>query len=179
MEVVSLIYVVLMSCGNNVFSHGSFENSPFLCLLFVLTCNITEVGVSVLQTPGVIIVVASVLYNVMLSSTVPRTSRLQYRQTGINCIGTGDQVNWVYWNDIKQYGTVQLNRQAKGEQNYNLYVASTNLTQISRGCLLMASLLPWCMRSCRDHHTNRAAKTFHVSSALYHWLLCVRGCHLS
>lgn len=44
---------------------------PFPLLFRFLTCSVTEVGVSVLQMPGVIIVVGSVPYNVMLSSTVP------------------------------------------------------------------------------------------------------------
>lgn len=59
------------------------RKQPFHLLSCFLTCNVTEVGVSVLQMPGVIIVVVSVLYNVMLSSTVPWTSRLQYTQREI------------------------------------------------------------------------------------------------
>jgi len=47
------------------------QTQPFPLLSCFLTCNVTEVGVSVLQMAGVIIVVVGVLYNVMLSSTVP------------------------------------------------------------------------------------------------------------
>lgn len=79
------------------------RKQPFPLLSCFLTCSVTEVGVSVLQMPGVIIVVVSVLYNVMLSSTVPWISRLQYTQT--TALGTGDKLNRVYQNYIKEHGT--------------------------------------------------------------------------
>ena len=67
---------ILNLCGLDELREQPFflhfvRKQPFLLLSRFLTCNVTEVGVSVLQMPGVIIVVVSVLYNIMLSSTVP------------------------------------------------------------------------------------------------------------
>lgn len=79
--------------GNTILSLGGLDElweHPF-SLHFVgkqafalpsglLTCRVTEVGVSVLQRPGVTIVVGSVLHSAMLSSTVPWMSLLQEAQ---------------------------------------------------------------------------------------------------
>jgi len=71
MEIGFPIFEVLMSCGKNLISCTFWDKNTFPWLFHFLTCNVTDVGASVLHMAGVIIAAGSMLYNFMLSSTVP------------------------------------------------------------------------------------------------------------
>lgn len=71
MEIAFSIFDVPVSCGKNPIFCTLLEKNTIHWLFHFLTCNVTDVGASTLQMPGVIIAAGSILYNFMLSSTVP------------------------------------------------------------------------------------------------------------